>query len=159
MATKKQEDAYRRAGIKHQMTMQAQRLASQDYYWSMDPDRTAVICRIDLKTAAKLRKTPAYLSRIESLKLEESATISVAMEKEADRLTQAFRQLVPLAVMRLEEAVQQNDQNGIQAAREILDRDGRKPKVSRIQTTIEDKSGLQDVDHDVLKEFQPAKVQ
>ncbi len=159
MATKKQEDAYRRAAIKAQMTMQAQRLASQDYYWSMDPDRTAVICRIDLKMAAKLRKTPAYLNRIEMLKLEEQSTISLAMEKEADRLTQAFRQLVPLAVMRLEEAVQQNDQNGIQAAREILDRDGRKPKVSRVQNVLEDKTGLADVDHDVLKEFQPKPVQ
>ena len=137
-------------------TMYARKLASVDFHWGMDPVKAATISQIDPKTAERLRTLPEYQSRLDELQLELDAVMRTGMQKESEKLRMRFAELVPEAVEKLAQQVQRDDVLGLQAAKEILDRDGRMPKVSRVQQTIEDKTGIPDVDDKVLDEFKVA---
>jgi hypothetical protein len=155
--SKAYEAKLRRATEKRLAGMHAIKLAAADFYYSMDPDRTAVICRIDPVMADKLRKSKPYLEKIETLKQQMDAKLDVTMERDVSMIRARMASLVPEAIEKLSDQLQRDDVLGLQAAREVLDRDGRLPKVSRVQTTIEDKTGLHDVDDKTLAEFGHAK--
>lgn len=139
-----------------QKVLQAHRLASADFYHvTIGPDRTAVICQVTPAQAKTLRNSAAYQVRMEDLTRLMDSDLQNDMEKENRRIKALVSQLVPEAIETLTEILNgPNDAMRVQACREILDRDGRMPKVSRIQSTIEDKRGIPDVEDSILAEFQ-----
>lgn len=138
-------------------TLQAHRLACADFLYGMNPDDTAVICRLQPSQAKSLRKSKPYKGQMENLKLEHLVNLKRKMEKSAEEINEGVKQrmaqLVPAAIERLADQLQDEGLVGLQASREILDRDGRFPKVSRVQSTIEDKRTMPDASDSLLQEF------
>lgn len=134
------------------------KLAAADFYYEMYPDATADICRIPKPLAARLRKSEAYKSHLDSLIAISKSDLKNKMSKDNDKIRGAMADLVPRAI----EVIRGHMEDGdgvvsLQAAREVLDRDGRMPKVSRVQTQQEIVSKIPDVDAEILAEFQPAE--
>ena len=146
-----------RGSKKRILHMQATRLATMDFYYGINPERTAVVCRVDEKTAVKLRKHPVYKAVFDNLELEMNSTVKKDMSKESEKLKMAMASLVPDAIEKLRSQLEDVGLVGLQAAREVLDRDGRMPKVSRVQSTIENQVGIPDVSDSLLKEFGESK--
>lgn len=150
---KRDEPAKLKRLTPQQRTLQAHRLAAADFYYAMSPERTAVVMRLTSSQAKSLRKSKPYQSMIDNLQQEMGSTLKRDMKIESERIKQRMAELVPMAIERLHDQLEDNGIVGLQAAREIMDRDGRFPKVSRVQSTIEDKRTMPDVDDALLSEF------
>jgi hypothetical protein len=136
-----------------QKVIQAHRLAAADFYYSMSPDRTAVIMRLTPNQANSLRKGKAYQAQMENLTLEMNSTLKKDMAKDVELLRARMRELVPKAFERINDQLDDSGLVGLQAAREVFDREGSLPKVSRVQSTIEDKRTMPDASDSLLQEF------
>jgi hypothetical protein len=134
------------------------RLAAADFYYALDPSVTASLCNITKPLAARLRNSEAYRDHLDSLVAQDKIQVKEKMSKDSDRIRGALAAMVPQALEVMRGHLEESDGVvSLQAAREILDRDGRMPKVSRVQTQQEIVSKIPDVDADILAEFQPAE--
>lgn len=150
----KRDEAPKSKRLNPQMrVIQAHRLAAADFYYSISPDRTAVVMRLTPTQANSLRKSKAYQSQMENLTLEMNSTLKKDMAKDVELLRARMRELVPKAFERINDQLDDQGLVGLQAAREVFDREGSLPKVSRVQSTIEDKRTLPDVSDSLLEEF------
>lgn len=133
------------------------RLAAADFYYALDPNVTASICKIPKPLAARLRASDVYKDHLESLVAQDAAQVKEKMSKDSEKIRGALAALVPQAIEVMRGHMEDGDGVvSLQAAREILDRDGRMPKVSRVQNQQEIVSKIPDVDQNILDEFQPA---
>ncbi len=139
-------------------TAKAFRLAAADFhYYMLDPNAIASICKMSKQVADRIRASEAYKEHMESLLAQQRAQVDREMEKETKSLRLAMSSLVPQAIEVMRGHMEDSDGVvSLQAAREVLDRDGRMPKVSRVQSEIKDVSKIPDVDERILAEFQPA---
>lgn len=137
-----------------QMLLLAHRLANADFHYMLGDELTANLLRIDPKVAAKMRKTQHYRERVSVLQGMMDKSMTELMRKDADRLRLAMSDMMPQAIEVIRQKLADSDPAiALRAAQEVLDRDGRMPKVSKMQTSLNDASTLPDVDPEVAKEF------
>ena len=133
----------------------AYRVANADWFYLQSPNVTNMNLGISNAAGRKARDSQVYRERMEELKrLDGNRNVA-----DAERVRSAMSALVPQAMRELENAL--NDEKGevrIKAAVEILDRDGRLPKVSRIQNEGRDGAALPAVDPEIIKEFHGNKT-
>lgn len=141
-----------RAADRLAMDILAWRLANADFSFGMNPELTAHTLSISRPDAAKARLSKTYKARIAELKSELNRSIQGQISAESEKLRMGIATLVPRAVEVLSQALNDPD-NQIRAAQEILDRDGRLPKVSRVQQETREQSVLPEVDKSILEEF------
>lgn len=136
------------------MDILAWRLANADFTFDMNPDLTAHTLNISRPDASKARRSRAYKERIAELKADLNASIQGKILAEAEKLRVGLSTLVPRAIETMTNALADEDPAiRIRAAQEILDRDGRLPKVSRIQQETKEVPVLPEVDKSIMDEF------
>lgn len=132
------------------------RLANADFFYALDPDLSAHMLNISPEEAFRARKNPVYDERLNQLENEEMGQLRRTMKEDTDKLRLALQAKVPRAMEVLDEALWSGDMNvAVRAAQEVLDRDGRMPKVSRLQTAPADENTMPDVEPKLLAEFLP----
>lgn len=101
-----------------------------------------------------MRQTRNYKERIMELQTQLNRKLENVIQEESEKLRAGLASMVPRALEVLNTSLSDSEgQIALRAAQEILDRDGRMPKVSRIQTSIETENPLGDVDADTVNEF------
>lgn len=136
--------------------MKAHRLAAADFFYTLGSNEAAMLLDIEPAEAGRIRKMEEYQVHLEHLRMQSEMEIERHMMKDAERIRMAFSQMVPKAIEVLNERMSSDDGTvSLQAAREVLDRDGRMPKVSRVQSEVKDLSKLPDVSDAILQEFHP----
>lgn len=134
--------------------VQASRLADMDYCYLMDEEATAGMMKISKAYAAKLRKMAAYKRRLWELKEQHNTNVEKLIDKSYERMKMRFQQLVPKAIEALADHLEGDDPlMRLQASREVLDRDGRMPKVSRVQTQPQAPSKIPTINDATMEEF------
>lgn len=135
--------------------IQAVRLAEADFLYAMDHSGSASLLKLPPGMALKLRRTAAYRHRLNSLKFKMAEGAERAIQKEHDKLRMAMSELVPKALEVLRTNLDSEDLSIQQAAaKEILDRDGRMPKVTRVQQQVQPSSKIPDANDAILAELQ-----
>lgn len=141
--------------------IRAWKLALADFLYGLNPNLTAATLSIPVSAANKARNHPAYQERIQELKEDMNRRLERELGADAEKMRVALSARVPEAMEVLAEALRSKDPNiRIRAAQEILDRDGRLPKVSRVQNEQKDARVLPQFDAQLLDEFHqdPAKM-
>jgi len=134
--------------------IQAYKLASADFFYAMDPNTTADLVGMETSIASRVRTTKFYKDHICRLEMEHRRKIESKMNEDAEKLRASLSTMVPKALEVLNKSLADPEgQTALRAAQEILDRDGRMPKVSRIQTTQEQQNPLGEVDKKTIDEF------
>jgi hypothetical protein len=144
------------AAMRHVREIQAQRLAAADFFYALNPSLSAHLLNISPEDALKARKHPGYERRLAELTEDMNATMRRSLKEDTEKLRLALQSMVPKALEVMNSALYGDDSNvGLRAAQEVLDRDGRMPKVSRLQTTPVDEGAMPDVEPKLLAEFMP----
>lgn len=132
----------------------ASRLADMDYCYMIDPDGNSDMIKISRTYAFKLRKSASYKRRLWELKESHNTGVEEKLLKDVERMKLRVSQLVPQSIEVLASHLNGDDaQLRLQASREILDRDGRMPKVSRVQTQPTVPSKIPAVNDAIMEEF------
>lgn len=135
--------------------IQAVRLAEADFLYAMDHSGSASLLKLPPGLALKLRRSAAYHHRMNALKFKMAEGAERAIQKEHDKLRMAMSELVPKALEVLRNNLDSDDLSIQQAAaKEILDRDGRMPKVTRVQQQVQPSSKIPDANDAILAELQ-----
>jgi hypothetical protein len=137
---------------KSSLDVAAWRLANADFSYGLNPDMTAYSLELTPKMASRLRSRVAYKARIEELKAEWMRRVSGQMGDEIERLRASISSLVPQAIEVLRNSLS-DPETSLRAAQEILDRDGRLPKVSRLQQESREQAVLPEVSKEIAAEF------
>jgi hypothetical protein len=134
--------------------VQASRLADMDYCYIMDPDGISDLLKVSRPHAVKLRKSASYKRRLWELKEAHNTGVEDKLMKDVERMKMRVASLVPQSIEVLASHLEGNDaQLRLQASREILDRDGRMPKTSRVQTQVQPISKIPAVNDATMEEF------
>ena len=132
----------------------AARLAPADFMYLLGEKATSDMLGIDEKDAKKARKTPEYASRIKELEEDYRDWVSQAMQGSAEKLKMAMSSLVPKSIEVINRSLDDpKSEVALRAAQEVLDRDGRMPKVSKVQGAAQESSAIPDVDPVTAEEF------
>jgi len=134
--------------------LQASRLADMDFCYMLDEEATAGMIKVSKAHAAKLRKMAAYKSRLAELRDRHNADVEKSLGEDFKRFKQRLSMLVPKSLEVLADQLEMDgDVLSLQAAREILDRDGRMPKTSRVQTQVQPQSKIPSANDAIMEEF------
>jgi protein-tyrosine-phosphatase len=134
--------------------VQASRLADMDYCYIMDPDGISDLMKISRPHALKLRKSASYKRRLWELKEAHNTGLDEKLMKDVERMKMRVASLVPQSIEVLASHLQGEDAVlRLQASREILDRDGRMPKTSRVQTQVQPPSKIPAANDAIMEEF------
>lgn len=134
--------------------VQADRLATMDFSYMMDPEATAGMMKISKGHAAKLRKMAAYKRRLAELRDRMNLGVDKVIDEDFKKVKNRLTLLVPKALEVLADNLEMDgDLLALQASREVLDRDGRMPKTSRVQTQVQPASKIPTVNDATMEEF------
>lgn len=134
--------------------LRAWRLAQADVYYALDSHITNSLLSIEDKDAARIRRSKDYQENLQRLTESLEAHNRNLYAKDAEKLRIALSSMVPKAVEVLYSNLNSDDENvRLRAAQEVLDRDGRMPKVSKVQNTVDDKSVLPEPEQSIIDEF------
>lgn len=134
--------------------VQASRLADMDFSYVMDPEATAAMMKISKSHAAKLRKMAVYKQRLATLNYNHQRDVDKVLKEDFQRIKMRLSMLVPKSLEVLADQLElDGDLLSLQAAREILDRDGRMPKTSRVQTQVQPASKIPTANDAIMEEF------
>ena len=133
---------------------QAERLASADFYYVLSPDAISSMLKMSKAHASKLRRMTVYRDRMEALRQRMNEGMDKALAEDSKKMKMRMQDMVPKALETLADHLEKDgDMLSLQAAKEVLDRDGRMPKTSRVQTQTQPASKIPSANDAILEEF------
>ncbi len=134
--------------------MGCHRLAAADFYYTVSPEMVELTLELDHKVAQRIRRTKAYKEKLEELAKEMEQGLDSVMREEAMKLKRAWAAMVPKAIEVIRDhLIARDPMLQASAAREVLDRDGRLPKVSKVQSQVQVEEKIPAVSDRLIAEF------